>query len=115
MAPHPFNDVSKKDEEDMIRAMHKMLDTMEEVLDIEKNLDELDDLLPDIQDEIDSDSTKLRDLQSTGKMILWMYKDFQSEEDCNMWLESFSNNIIEIRPTADERLSFYVKLSTYNG
>lgn len=78
-----------------------------------KDMQRIEELLYDIDVEIASDISKMRDLQANGKMVLWMYKDFESEEHCNKWLEILSNQIIEIRPTADERLSFYVKIATY--
>ena len=65
----------------------------------------------DIKEIIEQDERKLRDLAPIQSK-LWLYRDFECEEDCNEWLEALSQHIVDIRPSSGERLSIYVNLTT---
>ena len=77
---------------------------------IEQKFGDLESIL-NITEEISKDSEKLERSHMRDMDMLWMFKEFSDDKDCNEWLEAFSSNIIEIIPMP-VALGFFVKLST---
>jgi hypothetical protein len=104
---------NKMNEEDFA-DLELLADSIERKLNqLSEESEELGELeVEDIHEEISRDSEKLEQQNQLGNSMLWMYKDFVSEEDCNEWLRVFSQQIIEINPSTVGRLEFFVKLST---
>ena len=71
-----------------------------------------DDFITDIDVEISRDIEDCIEMYAEGKRELWKYKDFECEEHLNKWLKSFSPSIVDITPSVNERLGFYVKILT---
>jgi hypothetical protein len=116
MASQEERDLIKQSiQEDLMENIKSLSAELEEAIKSisAEDLNDTDiDFLQNVDEEIENDIIECREMSQDGKRMLWKYKDFQSEEDLNKWLKVFSDSIVEIQPSVNERLGFYVKIAT---